>query len=272
MGLDAEQRHLVKGVTGRPEFLSAEGFAAFVPVPGSAFFLDVDGTLLEIEPRPEDVVADEALLAVLARLEAAAGGALALVSGRRLDDIDRIFAPLHFAAAGLHGAELRFPDGARVTATSAIMDAVRPKLRGFVAQREGAWLEDKGATLAIHYRQRPELEADVLTFLRPLARDGLAVQEGKMVAELKESRHDKGKAIEKLLAVAPFAARRPVFVGDDLTDESGFVVVNAQGGMSIRVGPGDVPTRARYCMNDPAELRRALALLVGQRCNDRERT
>ncbi len=272
MGLDAELRHLVEGVIDRPQLWSAEAFAALVPVPGSAFFLDVDGTLLEIEPRPEHVVAHEDLLEALARLEAEAGGALALVSGRRLDDIDRIFAPLRLAAAGLHGAELRFPDGACVAAPSAIMDEMRPSLRAFVAVREGAWLEDKGATLAIHYRERPELEAEVLTFLRPLARGGLAVQEGKMVAELKESRHDKGKAISTLSGIAPFAGRLPVFVGDDLTDETGFAVVNARGGISIRVGTGEVPTRARYCMRDPGELRRALALLVGQGRNDRERT
>ncbi len=262
MGLDAKQRRLVEGVAGRPQLLSAVGFVALASASGCAFFLDVDGTLLEIEPRPEDVVADAALLELLGCLEAEAGSALALVSGRRLDDIDRIFAPLRFAAAGLHGAELRFPDGARIAAQSAVMDAVRPQLQDFVAARQGAWLEDKGATLAIHYRQRPELEADVLSFLRPLAQGGLAVQEGKMVAELKEGRHDKGRAIEALVAVAPFAGRRPVFVGDDLTDETGFAFVNARGGFSIRVGPMDAPSLAQYRLGDPAELRRALALLV----------
>lgn len=272
MGLDAKQRRLVEGVAGRPQLLSAEGFVALASASGCAFCLDIDGTLLEIKPRPEEVVADAALLELLGRLEVEAGSALALVSGRRIDDIDRIFAPSRFAAAGLHGAELRLSDGTRVTAQSTVMDAVRPQLRDFVAARQGAWLEDKGATLAIHYRQRPELEADVLSFLRPLARGGLAVQEGKMVAELKESRYDKGRAIEALVAVAPFAGRTPVFVGDDLTDETGFAFVNARGGMSIRIGTGDVPTQARYCMQDPAELFRTIALLVGQGRNDRERT
>jgi trehalose 6-phosphate phosphatase len=264
LGLDAEQRRLVGAVAAEPQPLTAGGLAAEASS-ACAFFLDVDGTLLEIEPRPEDVVADEPLRQSLRRLELECGGALALVSGRRIDDVDRIFAPLNFTAAGLHGAELRFSDGKRVTATSAVMDAVRPKLRAFVSRLEGAWLEDKGATLAVHYRQRPELEGEVLAFLRPLARDGLAVQAGKLVAELKEGRHDKGKAIEAFLAVPPFAGRKPVFVGDDLTDESGFAVVNACGGFSVRVGACDIPTQARFCLRDPAELRRGLGLLVADR-------
>jgi trehalose 6-phosphate phosphatase len=249
-------------VAGKPQPVSPAELAELVSAPSSALFLDVDGTLLEIEPRPEDVVADETLCAILHRLEVSLAGALALVSGRRIDDIDRIFAPMHCVAAGLHGAELRLPDGTRVEAPSTIMDALRPKLRAFVTAREGARLEDKGATLAVHYRQKPELEAEVLAFLRPLAQGGLAVQKGKMVAELKEARHDKGKAIEAFLALPPFAGRRPVFIGDDLTDESGFGLVNTQGGLSIRVGPSDVATDAHYCVKDPAELRFALAQLA----------
>lgn len=232
------------------------------PASRCAFFLDVDGTLLEIRPRPEDVVADAALRRLLRRLEAAAGGALALVSGRRIDDIDRIFAPEQFAATGLHGAEMRSPDGTHVPASSTALEAVRPRLRAFVAAHDGVRLEDKGATLAVHFRQRPELAPTVTSFLHDLAHDGLAVQEGKMVAELKEGRHDKGKAIEALLGRVPFAGRRPVFIGDDLTDEHGFAVVNARDGVSLRVGTGGAPTQARYCVADPAELRGALAALV----------
>jgi trehalose 6-phosphate phosphatase len=248
-------------VTGESRLLTAREFASEVSS-RHAFFLDVDGTLLEIRPRPEDVVADASLRDSLSRLETRCGGALAVVSGRRIDDVDRIFAPLNFITAGLHGAELRFFDGTRIVAPSAVMDIARPKLHAFVAALEGLRLEDKGATLAVHFRQRPELEAAVLEFLRPLARDGLAVQKGKMVAELKEVRYDKGKAIEALLAVEPFVGRTPVFVGDDLTDETGFAVVNAHGGYSVRVGADGAMTRARFRLIDPAELRRGLAVLA----------
>jgi trehalose 6-phosphate phosphatase len=251
-------------VTAEPRLVTPEDVTDLVAASDGALFLDVDGTLVEIKPRPEDVVAEGSLIEILAGLEAAYGGALALVSGRRIDDVDRIFAPRHFAAAGLHGAELRFPDGTRVAASSAVMDAVRPRILDFVAALDGVWLEDKGATLAVHFRQRPELESRVLAFLGPFARDGLVVQEGKMVAELKESRHDKGSAIAAFLAVAPFAGRTPVFVGDDRTDETGFALVNTRGGIAIRVGSAEVATQARFRLDDPAALRRVLELLVAE--------
>lgn len=249
-------------MAGRPEALPAGALAVWATAPASAYFLDVDGTLLGIEPRPEDVVADSALLALLQGLEARAGGAFALVSGRRIDDIDRIFAPVRFPAVGLHGAEMRLADGIRIFADGGRMDEMRPSLRAFVEARDGVWIEDKGATLAVHFRQRPELAGEVLSFLRPLARGGLMVQEGKMVAELRESRHDKGKAIDTLMAIPPFAGRMPIFVGDDVTDESGFEVVNRRGGFSIRVGAAEAETKARFRLADPAELRRELAALL----------
>jgi len=238
------------------------GLAKAAPASGSAYFLDVDGTLLDIRPRPEDVVADEGLRILLTALAAAADGALALVSGRRIDDIDRIFAPLAFPAAGLHGAEIRFPDGSRILAQSGVMDFARPELGAFVARHPGLRLEDKGATLAVHFRQRPELASEVLRALAAVAHEGLAVQEGKMVAELKQVQYAKGAAIASLLEAAPFLGRRPVFIGDDLTDESGFCFVNAQGGVSIRVGPAEGTSAARFCLDDPAGLRRELGALL----------
>lgn len=262
MGLHAEYGPMVVGMASGAEPLRAGVLAVEVPVGSCAFFLDVDGTLLEIKPRPEQVAADEALRLLLRGLADAAGGALALVSGRRIEDVDRIFDPLVLAAAGLHGAELRFPDGTRCFAESTVMDEARPLLRDFASAREGVWVEDKGATLAVHFRQRPELESEVLRFMRGLAGDGLAVQEGKKVAELKETRHDKGKGIQSLLAVPPFAGRRPVFIGDDVTDESGFHAVNLLGGVSIRIGPANAPTKARYCLESPKMLRRELGVLV----------
>ncbi|WOJ89256.1 trehalose-phosphatase [Methylocapsa polymorpha] len=249
-------------MAARPEPLPPGGLAKLAPGSSCAYFFDVDGTLLEIKPRPEDVISDEDLRLLLVALAAVAGGALALVSGRMVDDIDRIFAPLAFPAAGLHGAEIRFPDGSRTCAESAVMDEARPKLRDFVAAHPGARLEDKGATLAIHFRQRPELEGEVRAFLAGFAQGGLAVQEGKLVAELKQGQYNKGAAIAALLEAPPFLGRRPVFIGDDLTDEKGFRLVNEKGGLSVRVGPPENATEARLRLNDPAELRRELGALV----------
>ena len=236
------------------------------PLSSSAYFLDVDGTLIEIKPRPEDVAADEVLRTMLAELAAAAGGALGLVSGRTIDDLDRIFAPLIFPAVGLHGAEIRFSDGARLVPPLGAMDAVREPLAKFIAAHAGLRLEDKGAALAVHFRQAPDLAGEVLKFVGALAENsGLAVQPGKMVAELKDARHDKGNGIAALLANPPFTSRKPVFIGDDLTDESGFLFVNTQGGISVRAGPARAPTHARYVLRDPADVRAELhRLLPGQ--------
>jgi trehalose 6-phosphate phosphatase len=237
--------------------------AAIAPPDSSAYFFDVDGTLLELRRRPEEVVADEHLRGLLTRLQLAAGGAVALVSGRSIADLDRIFDPLTLPAAGLHGADIRFPDGARQAARGDLMDEVRPFVAAFAAAHAGIWLEDKGATLAIHFRERPELAGDVLAFLSHFqqGRD-LAVQEGKMVVELKSAAHDKGTAIKALLARTPFEGRRPIFVGDDLTDEHGFAEVQRSGGIAIRIGIPDVPTQALLHMPDPAYLRERLRELA----------
>lgn len=233
------------------------------PPSACAYFLDVDGTLLEIRPRPEDVIADHALLALLGKLKEATNGALGLVSGRKIDDIDRIVAPLVLPAAGLHGAEIRFSDGARTASQDDATKMARGPLADFVDAHPGLLLEDKGATIAVHFRQRPELASDVLAFLAALAqRTGLSIQEGKMVAELKQAHHDKGRGIDALLEHSPFFGRRPVFIGDDLTDESGFRFVNARGGISVRVGTAEFATDARYLLPDPSGVRMELFRLL----------
>jgi trehalose 6-phosphate phosphatase len=230
----------------------------------SAFFFDVDGTLLELRPRPEDVVADEALRLLVSRLAEVNAGAVALVSGRSIRDLDRIFQPLTLPAAGLHGAELRFPDGGRIATTAAIMDHARPDVGRFVAEHSGLMLEDKGATLAVHFRARPDLAGDVLTFMHRFAPgDDIAVQEGKFVVELKPAAFDKGSAIRTMMTQPPFAGRTPVFYGDDLTDEAGFTYVNTVGGLSVRIGARGAPTEARGHLDDPAAMRRELEDLVG---------
>jgi trehalose 6-phosphate phosphatase len=243
--------------------LKAGELTKLAPLSVSAYFLDVDGTLLEIKPRPEDVAADEVLRALLTELAAATGGALGLVSGRKIDDLDRIFTPPMFPAVGLHGAEIRFPDGARLAPPAGAMEAVRLPLARFIAAHPGLRLEDKGAALAVHFRQTPEHAGEVLEFLAKLAQNnGLAMQPGKMVTELKQAHHDKGSGIATLLADPPFTGRMPVFIGDDLTDESGFLFVNRQGGISVRAGPAGAATHARYLLRDPPEVRAELSRLL----------
>ena len=225
----------------------------------AALFIDVDGTLLEIAPRPELVRVPRDLPLLLERLAAQRGGALALVSGRRLADLDRLFDPWRGAAAGLHGAERRRLDGSSAdhrdngwdAAAIAALDLLRPQLRDIVAQLTGTWLEDKGQTLALHYRAAPEKADEIRDRVGRLVRqadDHLRLIDGKMVVELQSSRHGKGAAIAAFLDEPPFKGRPPVFIGDDTTDEDGFAEVNRQGGISIRVGPPASVTQAAFAL------------------------
>jgi trehalose 6-phosphate phosphatase len=230
-------------------------YAAPPVAPGWAIFLDVDGTLLEIAESPEEVHATPAECRMLERLQKAAGGALALVSGRQLEVIDDLFSPLALPAAGQHGVERRDAQG-RVQRDAfpaeALARAVTP-IRAFAARHKGLVFENKGSSVALHYRRAPRLAAAAHSVVREAAAELgelVEVQRGKMVAELKPAGRDKGMAIEAFMEEPPFAGRIPVFVGDDLTDEYGFRVVNRLGGHSVKVGRG--PTSARWRLQDSA--------------------
>ncbi len=227
-----------------------------------AFFLDVDGTLVEYAPHPQEVRVGKELLELLERLHAATDGALALVSGRSAADIDALFAPLALPVAGQHGTERRSADGAihRHAPPLQKLGSAAGHLVRLTAAHSGLVLENKGMTLALHYRLAPGLRPLVEREMRALAADlgdAFELQTGKFVMELKPSGRDKGSAIAEFAAEAPFAGRRPVFIGDDLTDEAGFEVVNRAGGHSVKVGPGI--TRARWHLFDAAAVRRWLA-------------
>jgi trehalose 6-phosphate phosphatase len=151
------------------------------------------------------------------------------------------------------------------------MDHARPEVRRFVARHPGLMLEDKGATLAVHFRERPDLAAKVLTFMHGFAPgDNIAVQEGKFVVELKPAAFDKGSAIKSMMTSAPFIGRIPVFYGDDLTDEAGFTSVNTMGGLSVRIGDRNTPTEAREHLADPQAMRHELDALAGHGLSLRE--
>ena len=224
----------------------------------TAFFLDVDGTLLDFRDNPEDVVADGALRALLQRLQGAAGGALAMISGRMIADLDRIMAPLVLPAGGTHGAEIRFADGRIERVGQAGLDRLRIPITNFVAARSGLVVEDKGTAIAVHYRHAPVWASELTDFLTDVVSDhDLMVQHGKMVAEVKSSRSGKGSAIATLMQSPPFAGRTPLFIGDDLTDENGFERVNAMEGVAIKVGKG--PTIAHRRLRDTGEVRDLLS-------------
>ncbi|MGE0257939.1 MAG: trehalose-phosphatase [Alphaproteobacteria bacterium] len=227
--------------------------------PHSALFLDLDGTLLEIAPRPELVAAPEGLAELLARVARQRGGALAVISGRRIDDLDRYLRPWRGAAAGVHGAERRDAAGRIATGGNSVEDRraaaalarLRPALREIERRIPGVLLEDKGRTLAVHYRQAPEREPEIRAAVASLLRRetaALRLIDGKMVLELKPIHHDKGRAIAAFMAEEPFRGRLPVFAGDDTTDEDGFAEVNRRGGVSVRVGPESSATKAAFSL------------------------
>jgi trehalose 6-phosphate phosphatase len=225
----------------------------------TAFFLDVDGTLLGFRERPEDVIADVALLALLRRLQAAADGAVALVSGRMVSDLDRIVAPLVLPLGAVHGTDLRYADGRRETAEASSLAHVRAEAQAFVTAHPGLRLEDKGATIAVHYRQAPDMAAAVKRLLDDaVVGHDLMVQHGKMVAEVKSASGHKGTAIAQLMRTPPFEGRVPLFIGDDLTDEHGFATVNDFGGVSIKVGGAEERTVARYRLANTQDVRNVL--------------
>ena len=227
-----------------------------------AFFLDLDGTLLDIAETPEAVDPGERELLLLERLRHACGGALALISGRSLRRIDELFSPLVLPAAGQHGAERRDAQGRRHRHRFQVK-ALRPVaggIRSFAARHQGLVFEDKGASVALHYRLAPQLAEAAHTAVREAAEplgDAVEVQGGKMVVELKPAGCDKGKAIEQFMQEPPYAGRVPVFLGDDVTDEYGFRVINRLGGHSVKVGEGQ--TNARWRLENPAAARVWLA-------------
>lgn len=221
---------------------------------GTALFLDLDGTVAEFQTDPAEVRLDPPLLKAILILQRKLGGALAVISGRRIGDLDRLLLPLKLPLAGQHGRERRDAAGHchRLPADPDI-EAVRPRIAAFAAEHEGVVLEDKRSSLALHYRRAPRHAAAVRAFADRLVADvapTLRVLEGKMVVELIGSQADKGTAIAAFMAEPPFRGRRPVFLGDDVTDEDGFRAVNAAGGLSIKIGEG--PTAAQHRLPDVA--------------------
>jgi trehalose 6-phosphate phosphatase len=232
--------------------------------PRQALFLDLDGTLVEFRDDPVAVHADSALRDVVAACSVRLGGALALVSGRRIADLDVSLAPHRFPAAGLHGLERRdaagnnhgpqFPPDA--------LARVRERIRATLPDDPGFSVEDKGHALAIHFRGAPEQSAAVRTIAEQILADvgpAYRLMEGSCVIELLPRQASKGNAVRAFMVEAPFKGRRPAFVGDDVTDLEGFQAARDMGGFGIAVGQR---VDAEYRFADVTEVRHWLSAAV----------
>jgi len=217
----------------------------------AALFLDFDGTLVALAETPEAIEVPSALVALLGDLRDQLGGALAVVSGRQIDAIDRFLAPLRLPAAGEHGVQRRDAEGHMQEQRAPDLTRVLDVANELARVHEGLLVERKHAAIALHYRLAPQLEAVCRDAMMRVI-DGepqLELMHGKFVFEVKPSGINKGIAIEAFMREAPFAGRVPVFAGDDTTDESGFAVVQPRGGVAIKVGSG--PSLALHRLDSP---------------------
>jgi trehalose 6-phosphate phosphatase len=207
-----------------------------------AILLDVDGTILDLAPTPREVFVPHSLRETLGRLWQRTGGALAFVSGRPVGELDLIFSPLQLPAIGGHGAELRVKAGAAAEAPR--LPPLDPKVKRLFAEiaeaGPGIVLEDKGYSLALHYRLAPDKEATVRTAAAAICAGlkgaGIELMPGKLVVEIKQTGFTKATAVRELMTYPPFTDRRPVFIGDDVTDLGVFDIVPDFAGIGISVG------------------------------------
>jgi trehalose 6-phosphate phosphatase len=230
-----------------------------------AVFLDFDGTLVEIAPRPDAIAVPPGLPALLEEVAAVTGGATALLSGRTIADLDAFLAPARFAAAGGHGAELRRSPASPLErhATPDVPAAWLAVAEALAASRPGALLEQKPAGFTLHARACPDALAPFRETLAALVgQDGrFALLDAHMAVEVRPARVDKGSALAALMAAPPFAGRLPVFVGDDVTDEDAIAAARAFGGLGLRVAEA---------FGDPAGVRAWLAAIAAERTAARE--
>jgi trehalose 6-phosphate phosphatase len=245
----------------------AASHAILPPLDTMALLLDIDGTLLDLAPTPREVWVPPGLAETLDRLLVRTSGALALVSGRSLNDIDLIFAPAQFPAVGGHGAEMRISTDTESVATQAPpMDKeLKRRLAAIAKLSPGILLEDKGYSLALHYRLAPHAEKaiyEAVALIRAELPDApIEVLPGKCVCEIKPSGFNKATGVLALMRHKPFEGRRPVFIGDDVTDESVFAIMPDLGGLAFSVGRHAHGVAGRF--DEPRDVRAWLAQLLG---------
>jgi trehalose 6-phosphate phosphatase len=237
--------------------MTVESAIAMSDLSSFALLLDVDGTLLEIAETPQSVRVSSELLEMLRALSLKTRGALGLVSGRSIADLDALFAPLVLPSAGLHGFERRSERGeyqCLPLPDAALLQSAREALHQLASVNQNLLVEDKQFALALHYRRVPELAQTVVDAMREIAaglQPDLVLQLGEMVAEFRPAASDKGAAVKAFLAELPFHGRCPIYIGDDLTDEAAFECVNEVGGISIAVNVRR-PTAAQAALPDVA--------------------
>lgn len=242
--------------------------AAVMPSLGNcALLLDIDGTLLDFAPTPREVWVPPELATTLGQLLQRTNGALALVSGRSLNDIDLIFAPMQFPAVGGHGAEMRLsPENDSVAAHAPPLDKeLKRRLAAIAKISPGILLEDKGYSLALHYRLAPHAEQAIYDAVSAIRADlpnaPIEVLPGKSVCEIKHSGFTKATGVIELMTHAPFKGRRPVFIGDDVTDETVFAIMPGMNGLAFSVGRRAHGVAGHF--DEPRDVRAWLAGLVG---------
>ncbi|NWO11338.1 trehalose-phosphatase [Chromohalobacter salexigens] len=223
-----------------------------------ALFLDFDGTLVSIASHPDAVTLPPRQRRLLSTLQTRLKGALAIISGRRLADMERLTAPLPLTLMGCHGAQWRDSDGTRHAERLESEASVHlgAALTEFSQRHPGTVFEDKTYAFALHYRQAPQYERacrDTMTRLWQAHRDAYQLTEGKCLLELRHHACHKGRAVQRLLDTPPFRQRTPMFIGDDRTDEDAFPVVNAHGGFSVRVGEA-AQSQATYRLDSVEEV------------------
>ncbi len=228
-----------------------------------ALLFDIDGTLIELGPSPFEVHVPDELRTTLRHLSQITAGALALVSGRPIKDIDILFDPLKLAAIGGHGAELRLHQSIKNLAPM-LSDSLRAQLSSAAALRPGIVVEDKGYSVALHYRKVPQNETWLMRHIaaacKAHADEATEVLPGKLMLEVKRPAVNKGEAVRHLMKMEPFRGRRPIFIGDDVTDESVFAVMPDLGGLAYSV-TRKVDGLAGI-FNSPADVRHALYRLA----------
>ena len=224
-----------------------------------ALFLDFDGTLVDIAATPDAVIVTPGLPELLSSLRARLGGALAIVTGRPVAGVDQFLPGLGLDACGMHGLERRIAGHTAFPDDLADLSPRIEQLRARLAVHPGVIIEDKRVGVAVHWRTAPDAERDAKAAIDDLARDlgpAYKVQDGKAVSELVPARAGKGEGVRALMQSEPYMGRRPIFVGDDKTDEYGFAAVDDLGGIGIKIGPGD--TLACFRLSSPAEFRHVM--------------
>lgn len=228
---------------------------------GKSLFLDLDGTLFDLVDRPDDVVADAEMRALLTRLRARCAGRLAIVSGRSLAQIDAMLGPVavELTLSGSHGSELRHEGVTAQPERPASLDQAAEAMHDFARARAGVIVEEKSFGIGLHYRAAPAVESAAHDLAAKLASaTGLHIQHGKMMVELRLAGADKGQAVKALMRNTPLADATPVFVGDDVTDEPAFAAARALGGDAVLVGARR-PTGANFALPHPKAVRGWLA-------------